>query len=222
MIGLVLVTHGRLAEELRLAMEHVVGPQRNVAAICIGADDDVECRRADILHCIEQVDTGDGVVIMTDMFGGTPSNLAISMMSRRQVEVIAGVNLPMLVKFAKSRSRETLGECVETTETAGRKYIAAASHVLSGCRTTNRCEQTARQAGLQAGPMSPVASLEAIRRALGGQTAGSEAPGGHAFGQSSVQAGLQGGRPVAAGMAAPDPAPAADVEHGHAKRHKQA
>ncbi len=224
MIGLVLVTHGRLAEELRLAMEHVVGPQRNVATICIGADDDVECRRADILHCIEQVDTGDGVVIMTDMFGGTPSNLAISMMSRRQVEVIAGVNLPMLVKFAKSRSRETLGECVETTETAGRKYIAAASHVLSGCRTTNRCEQTARQAGLQAGPMSPVASLEAIRRALGGQTPGpAEAPGAHAFGQSSVQAGLQGGRPVVAALAAPAPAaPPADVEQGHAKRHKQA
>ncbi len=214
MIGLVLVTHGRLAEELRLAMEHVVGPQRNVATICIGADDDVECRRADILHCIEQVDTGDGVVIMTDMFGGTPSNLAISMMSRRQVEVIAGVNLPMLVKFAKSRSRETLGECVETTETAGRKYIAAASHVLSGCRTTNRCEQTGR--------MSPIASLEAIRRALSGQAAAgkTEAPRATPFGQSSVQAGLQGGRP--GGVAAiPLPEPEAALP-GDTKRQKQA
>lgn len=215
MIGLVLVTHGRLAEELRLAMEHVVGPQRNVATICIGADDDVECRRADILHCIEQVDTGDGVVIMTDMFGGTPSNLAISMMSRRQVEVIAGVNLPMLVKFAKSRSRETLGECVETTEAAGRKYIAAASHVLSGCRTTNRCEQTGR--------MSPIASLEAIRRALGGQAAAGKTvaaqPGANAFGQSSVQAGLQGGRLGGAMVVPPEPEVALP---GDIKRQKQA
>ncbi len=215
MIGLVLVTHGRLAEELRLAMEHVVGPQRNVATICIGADDDVECRRADILHCIEQVDTGDGVVIMTDMFGGTPSNLAISMMSRRQVEVIAGVNLPMLVKFAKSRSRETLGECVETTETAGRKYIAAASHVLSGCRTTNRCEQIGR--------MSPIASLEAIRKALGGQSAAGKMdaqPMASAFGQSSVQAGQQGGRHSgAAAVALPEPEAALP---GDIKRQKQA
>ena len=224
MIGLVLVTHGRLAEELRLAMEHVVGPQRNVATICIGADDDVECRRADILHCIEQVDTGDGVVIMTDMFGGTPSNLAISMMSRRQVEVIAGVNLPMLVKFAKCRSRETLGECVETTETAGRKYIAAASHVLSGCRTTNRCEQIGREAGR----MSPVASLEAIRKAMGGQALGDQAlAGAAAFGQSSVQAGQQGGRHAMAAMApaapaaTPDTAPG-DAAPGDIKRQKQA
>ena len=130
MIGMVLVTHGRLAEELRAAMEHVVGAQRGVATICIGADDDVEQRRLDIRHCIEEVDTGDGVVLITDMFGGTPSNLAISMMDRPGVDVIAGANLPMLVKLAKVRSRQTLAECVDCAEAAGRKYIAAASAVL--------------------------------------------------------------------------------------------
>ena len=133
MIGLVLVTHGRLADELRSAMEHVVGAQRNVGTVCIGPDDDMESRRTEIRCLIEQIDTGDGVVILTDMFGGTPSNLAISMMSRDGVEVLSGVNLPMLVKLAKVRSAQTLSECVECAQTAGRKYIAAASHVLPSC-----------------------------------------------------------------------------------------
>lgn len=132
MIGLVLVTHGRLAEELYAAMEHVVGAQRNVATVCIGADDDIENRRADIESSIERVDTGDGVVVLTDMFGGTPSNLAISMMKRKGVEVLAGVNLPMLVKLAKVRSSQPLADAVDCAEEAGRKYIAAASHVLHG------------------------------------------------------------------------------------------
>ena len=134
MIGLVLVTHGRLAEELRKAMEHVVGAQRNVATICIGPEDDMENRRADIEATIAKVDTGDGVVLLTDMFGGTPSNLAISMMDRKGVEVIAGVNLPMLVKLAKVRSSQGLAEAVSCAEEAGRKYIASASHVLNGGR----------------------------------------------------------------------------------------
>ncbi len=134
MIGLVLVTHGRLADELRKAMEHVVGPQRNVGTVCIGPDDDTERRRTEIRTLITQVDTGDGVVLLTDMFGGTPSNLAISMMSRDGVEVLSGVNLPMLVKLAKVRSTQTLAECVECAQVAGRKYIAAASHVLPSCR----------------------------------------------------------------------------------------
>ena len=133
MIGLVLVTHGRLADELRAAMEHVVGPQRNVATVCIGADDDMESRRGDILAAIGCVDTGDGVVLVTDMFGGTPSNLAISMMNGRKLEVLAGVNLPMLVKLAKCRGSQTLGECVEHATAAGRKYIASASEVLAQC-----------------------------------------------------------------------------------------
>ena len=107
MIGLVLVTHGRLAEALRSAMEHVVGTQRNVETVCIGPDDDIEGRRTEIQRCINLVDTGDGVVLLTDMFGGTPSNLAISQMDRQGVEVIAGVNLPMLVKLAKVRSNLT-------------------------------------------------------------------------------------------------------------------
>ncbi len=133
MIGLVLVTHGHLADEFRLALEHVVGPQRNVATICIGPEDDMESRRADIQERIASVDTGDGVVVVTDMFGGTPSNLAISMMSRPGVEVISGMNLPMLVKLAKVRSSQTIGECAACAEAAGRKYIATASHVLPSC-----------------------------------------------------------------------------------------
>ncbi|MFQ3621986.1 MAG: PTS sugar transporter subunit IIA [Acetobacteraceae bacterium] len=131
MIGLVLVTHGRLAEELKLAMEHVVGPQQRVATVCIGPEDDMETRRADILHGIERVDEGDGVVLLTDMFGGTPSNLAISAMARKGVEVLAGVNLPMLVKLASVRSTHPLGQAVSCAQDAGRKYIASASSLLA-------------------------------------------------------------------------------------------
>jgi PTS system mannose-specific IIA component len=134
MIGLVLVTHGRLAEELRSAMEHVVGRQRHVATVCIGPDDDIEQRRADVARCVEEVDSGDGVLLLTDMFGGTPSNLAISQMDRKGVEVIAGVNLPMLVKFAKVRCDRLLADAVDSAETAGRKYIASASKALPNCR----------------------------------------------------------------------------------------
>jgi len=115
-------------------MEHVVGAQRNVATVCIGADDNMEERRAEIHRCIDTVDTGDGVVLLTDMFGGTPSNLAISQMDRKGVEVIAGVNLPMLVKLAKVRSQQLLADAVDCAQDAGRKYIAAASHVLPHCR----------------------------------------------------------------------------------------
>ena len=115
-------------------MEHVVGPQRNVATVCIGPDDDIEGRRAEVHRCINTVDTGDGVVLLTDMFGGTPSNLAISQMDRQGVEVIAGVNLPMLVKLAKVRSNQPLADAVDCAQAAGRKYIAAASHVLPHTR----------------------------------------------------------------------------------------
>jgi PTS system mannose-specific IIA component len=140
MIGLILVTHGRLAEEMRSAMEHVVGPQRRVATVCIGVDDDVEQRRLDIQNSIADVDAGDGVILLTDMFGGTPSNLAISMMERGGVEVISGMNLPMLVKLSKVRSRQTLAECTAIAEMAGRKYIAAASHVMETCKVPNFCK----------------------------------------------------------------------------------
>jgi PTS system mannose-specific IIA component len=122
MIGLVLVTHGRLAEELRLAMEHVVGPQRAVATVCIGPEDDMEGRRSDIRESIGAVDQGDGVVLLTDILGGTPSNLALSL-SNGKVKVIAGVNLPMLVKLAKIRGSEPLMEAVDHASQAGRKYI---------------------------------------------------------------------------------------------------
>jgi PTS system mannose-specific IIA component len=132
MIGLVIVTHGRLAEEFVYAMEHVVGPQAAVASICIGADDDMERRRRDILKACEQVNSGAGVILLTDMFGGTPSNLAISVMEQTKAEVIAGLNLPMLIKLASVRTREPLEVCVSQAQDAGRKYISVASYVLAG------------------------------------------------------------------------------------------
>jgi PTS system mannose-specific IIA component len=130
MIGMVLVTHGRLAEELRSAMEHVVGSQRNVDTVCIGPEDDIDNRRAEIEQCISRCDTGDGVVLLTDMFGGTPSNLAISIMDQARIEVLAGVNLPMLVKLASVRSRP-IAEAVRMAQEAGRKYITVASRILA-------------------------------------------------------------------------------------------
>ncbi len=134
MIGLVLVTHGRLADEFKAALEHVVGPQKQIEAITIGAEDDADLCRGDIIEAVSRVDSGNGVAILTDMFGGTPSNLAISCMSRPKVEVLAGINLPMLVKLAKVRSTQNLGECVDCAQAAGRKYIAAASQLLPSCR----------------------------------------------------------------------------------------
>ena len=130
MIGMVLVTHGRLAAEFVAALEHVVGPQRNIAAVCIGPDDDMERRRQDILRCVAEVDGGDGVVLLTDMFGGTPSNLAISIMDQARIEVLAGVNLPMLVKLASVRNRP-IAEAVRMAQEAGRKYITVASRILA-------------------------------------------------------------------------------------------
>lgn len=132
MIGLVLITHGRLAEELRHAMEHVVGPQRAVATVCIGPEDDMEGRRQDIRASIAEVDQGDGVVLLTDIMGGTPCNLAVSLADRKSVDVIAGVNLPLLVKLAKLRSSEPLAEAVGHAAAAGRKYIATASQTPNG------------------------------------------------------------------------------------------
>ena len=137
MIGMVLVTHGRLANEFLAALEHVVGQQENITAISIGPDDDMEARRQDILDAVVRVGDGDGVVILTDMFGGTPSNLAISVMEsaarRKQtgnVEVIAGVNLPMLIKLASIRTAKSLDEVVAEAQDAGRKYINVASALL--------------------------------------------------------------------------------------------
>ncbi|WP_397399069.1 PTS sugar transporter subunit IIA [Phenylobacterium sp.] len=132
MIGLVIVTHGRLAQEFISAMEHVVGPQLAVEAICIGPDDNMERRRQDILAACGRVEQGQGVVLLTDMFGGTPSNLAISVMEQTRAEVIAGLNLPMLIKLASVRSRVTLEEAVAAAQEAGRKYISVASYVLAG------------------------------------------------------------------------------------------
>ena len=132
MIGLVLVTHGRLAVEFVSALEHVVGPQRNVAAVCIGPEDDMEVRRKEILDAVARVDDGGGVVVLTDMFGGTPSNLAISIIDKARIEVIAGMNLPMLIKLASVRNTEKLEDAVISAREAGRKYINVASQLLAG------------------------------------------------------------------------------------------
>ena len=130
MIGLVLVTHGRLADEFVTAMEHVVGKQERIATICIGPDDDMEERRADIAKAIASVDDGRGVIVLTDLFGGTPSNLAISLMDAGKVEVIAGINLPMLIRLGGARKTMKVTEAVAAAREAGKKYITVASEVL--------------------------------------------------------------------------------------------
>ncbi len=132
MIGLVVVTHGRLAVELIAALEHVVGPQSAVMTICIGPDDDMEKRRKEILSSVEKVDSGKGVILLTDMFGGTPSNLAISIMDQTNVEIIAGVNMPMLIKLASNRKAGSLKKVALEAQDAGRKYINIASGLLDG------------------------------------------------------------------------------------------
>ena len=131
MIGMVLVTHGQLAREFLAALVHVVGPQNNAVAVCIGADDDMEQRRREIIDGVAKTDEGDGVVLLTDMFGGTPSNLAISVLDQGRVEVIAGVNLPMLIKLASLRESESLASAVAQAQEAGRKYINVASQLLA-------------------------------------------------------------------------------------------
>ena len=130
MIGLVLVTHGRLAAEFIVAMEHVVGPQEAIEAVCIGPDDDMELRRKDIAEAIAKVELGQGVIVLTDLFGGTPSNLAISLMKSENVEVIAGVNLPMLIRLEGARKSLGVRAAVAAAREAGRKYISVASEIL--------------------------------------------------------------------------------------------
>lgn len=130
MIGLVLVTHGRLADEFVSALEHVVGQQERIAAIAIAPDDDMEARRRDIADAITAVDMGRGVIVLTDLFGGTPSNLAISLMERGRIEVIAGINLPMLIRLESARKKMKVIDAVAAAREAGRKYISVASEVL--------------------------------------------------------------------------------------------
>ncbi len=132
MIGLVLVTHGRLAQEFRAALEHIVGPAENLETISIGPDDDMKERRRDICDAVEKVDSGKGVIILTDMFGGTPSNLSISLMGREGLEVIAGVNLPMLIKLNSVRRDTELSQAVLQGQDAARNYINIASQILAG------------------------------------------------------------------------------------------
>ncbi|MAV88755.1 MAG: PTS fructose transporter subunit IIA [Rhodospirillaceae bacterium] len=130
MIGLVLVTHGYLAIELIKALEHVVGPQAGIASVCIGPNDDMEIRRQDIITAVSRVYTNSGVIILTDMFGGTPSNLAMSVLDSNKIEIISGVNLPMLIKFASCRKECVFEDCVEKSQEAGRKYINVVSKLI--------------------------------------------------------------------------------------------
>lgn len=130
MIGLVLVTHGNLAKEFVSAMQHVVGPQEQVETVCIGPDDNMEMRRGEILSKVNETNSGDGVILLTDMFGGTPSNLALSMMDRANVEILAGINLPMLIKIASLRKENNIKKTVEGAQEAGKKYINIASQLL--------------------------------------------------------------------------------------------
>lgn len=132
MIGLVFVTHGNLASEFLAAMEHVVGKQENVDCVCIGPEDDVDARRQEILNKAKSVDDGNGVLLLTDMFGGTPSNLAMSVIGHGNFDVIAGVNLPMLIKLASARREMSLADCVECAQEAGKKHINVASQLLNG------------------------------------------------------------------------------------------
>ena len=130
MIGLVLVTHGNLAQEFIAAMQHVVGKQEQVEAVCIGPEDDMEIRRSEILEKAKEVNSGDGAIILTDMFGGTPSNLALSLMENANVEIIAGINLPMLIKLCSLRKDKSMKEAVNGAQEAGKKYITVASQLL--------------------------------------------------------------------------------------------
>lgn len=132
MIGLVLVTHGKLAIEFLVAMEHVVGPQQAIESICIGPDDDMETRRGDIARAVDKVNDGSGVILLTDLFGGTPSNLAISLLKAGEIEVIAGVNLPMLIRLESARKSMKVSAAVAAAREAGQKYISVASELLGG------------------------------------------------------------------------------------------
>lgn len=134
MIGLILVTHGTLANEFVVAMEHVVGPQKQIATVCIGPRDDMELRRKEIAQAIKNVDDGTGVIILSDLFGGTPSNLSISLLDAGRVEVIAGVNLPMLIRLESARKTMSVTDAVAAARDAGRKYISVASELLEASR----------------------------------------------------------------------------------------
>ena len=139
MIGLILVTHGKLANQFVEAMEHVVGKQKAVSTVCIGPNDDMERRRRQIANAIKKVDSGAGVIILTDLFGGTPSNLAISLLDAGKVEVIAGINLPMLIRLAGARGSMSVTDAVNAARDAGKNYITVASEFLGDApKKTNK------------------------------------------------------------------------------------
>jgi PTS system mannose-specific IIA component len=131
MIGLVIISHGQLAEEFRNAIVHVLGPQENIEVIGIASEEDTDAGRDDLVAAVERADQGAGVIVLSDMFGGTPSNLAISLLNRKNVEVIAGVNLPMLIKLVSIRSNVSVGQAVIEAQDAGKKYINVASKLIA-------------------------------------------------------------------------------------------
>jgi mannose PTS system EIIA component len=130
MIGVVIIGHGHLAQEFLAALTHVLGKQTQIAAINVGAQDDLSTKRTELLSAIKAVSTGDGVVIATDLFGGSPSNIAISVMEETGAEVIAGVNLPLLLKLAELRSTHNMADALATAREAGQKYIKIASALV--------------------------------------------------------------------------------------------
>ena len=135
MIGVVVVSHAKIAKELLEVVQHIVGPQEKIIAISIYPEDDMKKKRQEIIDAVKNVDSGKGVVVLTDMFGGTPSNLAISVMEKEKVEVVAGVNLPMLIKLASVRHENNIEKAVASAQESGRKYINVASKLLESENT---------------------------------------------------------------------------------------
>ncbi|AQS86146.1 MAG: PTS fructose transporter subunit IIA [Acetobacter aceti] len=156
MIGIVLVTQGALGVALRETLEHVVGPQERLEAVSVGSDDDLVARRLELEACVARVDDGDGVMLVTDMFGSTPSNLAVAMMEAGRIEVLGGANLPMLVKLAQMRDLHTLEECATAAEQAAHKYISRASHLPLQClEGARRCSESAASDQVHIFPSRP-------------------------------------------------------------------
>lgn len=131
MIGIVIITHGNLAREFKAVVEHVMGPQMHFCAFGIQNEDDISQKRKELIEIVQSFDQGTGVAVLTDMFGGTPSNLALSLLDLNNVEVIAGVNLPLLIKLVSLRDKKSLQEAMKEAQEAGQRYINLASHFLA-------------------------------------------------------------------------------------------
>ncbi len=138
MIGVVLVSHANIAKEMLNVIEHIVGPQDKILAISIFPNDDMKKKRTEIVESVKKVESGKGVIVLTDMFGGTPSNLAISVMEDEKIEVVAGVNLPMLIKMMSVRDKKSIKELIKISQESGRKYINVASAFFEENKAWNK------------------------------------------------------------------------------------